>query len=84
MQKDQDDPGARWPLRLRRWLGESRRTKGAFVILAVAMAIMLLVSYHEVLQDHVARAERTENVAHAGTVKPEAPPGAHAAGARTE
>ena len=52
---------------------DARHVRSTLVALAVAMAVVLLASYHEVLQDQVARAERMEKVAEAGVVKPSLP-----------
>ena len=58
---------------MRRWTRDGRHVRQTLVGLAVVMALVLLASYHEVLQDQVARAARAEKVAEAGVVKPALP-----------
>ena len=83
-----DGSNGGWLTRLRRWMRDARHARNILVALAVAMAMVLLASYHEVLQDQVARAERMEKVAEAGVVKPALPsmdtPAARASAARTQ
>ena len=65
--------GGGWLTRMRRWMRDARHARSTLVALAVAMAVVLLASYHQVLQEQVARAERIEKVAEAGVVKPALP-----------
>jgi hypothetical protein len=62
-----------WLGSLRRWMRDARHARQTLVGLAVVMALVLLASYHEVLQDQVARADRAERAAGSGAVKPALP-----------
>jgi hypothetical protein len=70
---ESDSPNSGWLRTLTRWLSDGRHARQTLVGLAVVMALVLLASYHEVLQDQVARAERAEKVAGSGAVKPALP-----------
>jgi hypothetical protein len=58
--------------RIRRWVDRlgARHGQRVMVALAIGMAVVLLLSYVEVLQDQMARASSAEHVARAGTVTP--------------
>lgn len=76
-------PRGPWRERLSRWADRlgARDGQRVLVALAIGMALVLLMSYVEVLQDQVARASSVEHVARAGAARPA---DAGAAGTGTE
>ena len=63
---------ASWWRRARRWTDRlgARHGRSALVVLALGMAVVLLLSYVEVLQDQIARASSAQQVARAGAATP--------------